>query len=143
MFRIIHPNRWFIWTISLIVMIFIVVWGAIQRYAIEQEYQYTSNEIYYSVRLHKKQLSPAQNLAGCRVGDTRHEYLDFGSQALRVISHGGDLCEVEYTYEIEGGYAIYRCLLPVGAGSPQFSDINLEKNCNKIRSGNLLLEQSQ
>ena len=37
MFRTIHPNRWLIWTIALIVMIFIVVWGAIQRYAIEQE----------------------------------------------------------------------------------------------------------
>ena len=37
MFRIIHPNRWFIWTIALIVMIFIVVWGAVERYAIEQE----------------------------------------------------------------------------------------------------------
>ena len=34
---IIHPNRWLIWTIALIVMIFIVVWGAIERYAIEQE----------------------------------------------------------------------------------------------------------
>ena len=41
MFRIIHPNRWFIWTIALIVMIFIVVWGAIQRYAIEQETEIT------------------------------------------------------------------------------------------------------
>lgn len=54
MFRIIHPNRWFIWTIALIVMIFIVVWGAVERYAIEQEYSYTGDEIYYSVRLHKK-----------------------------------------------------------------------------------------
>ena len=51
---IIHPNRWLIWTIALIVMIFIVVWGAIERYAIEQEYSYTGDEIYYSVRLHKK-----------------------------------------------------------------------------------------
>lgn len=54
MFRIIHPNRWLIWTIALIVMIFIIVWGAIQRYAIEQEYSYTGDEIYYSVRLHKR-----------------------------------------------------------------------------------------
>ncbi len=37
MLRIIHPNRWLVWTIALIVMIFIVVWGAIERYAIEQE----------------------------------------------------------------------------------------------------------
>jgi len=41
MFRIIHPNRWLIWTIALIVMIFIIVWGAIQRYAIEQETEIT------------------------------------------------------------------------------------------------------
>ncbi|OGZ52234.1 MAG: hypothetical protein A3A29_02985 [Candidatus Ryanbacteria bacterium RIFCSPLOWO2_01_FULL_47_79] len=38
---IIHPNRWLIWTIALIVMIFIVVWGAIERYAIEQETEIT------------------------------------------------------------------------------------------------------
>ncbi|OGZ51306.1 MAG: hypothetical protein A3F26_02165 [Candidatus Ryanbacteria bacterium RIFCSPHIGHO2_12_FULL_47_12b] len=38
---IIHPNRWLIWTIALIVMIFIIVWGAIQRYAIEQETEIT------------------------------------------------------------------------------------------------------
>ena len=54
MFHIIHSNRWFIWTIALIVMIFIVVWGAVERYAIEQEYSYTGDEIFYSVRLHKR-----------------------------------------------------------------------------------------
>lgn len=54
MFKVIHPNRWLIWTIALIVMIFIVVWGAVERYAIEQEYSYTGEEIYYSVRLHKR-----------------------------------------------------------------------------------------
>ena len=41
MFKIIHPNRWLIWTVALIVMIFIVVWGAIERYAIEQETEIT------------------------------------------------------------------------------------------------------
>jgi len=54
LFETIHPNRWFVWTIALIVMIFTVVWGAIERYAIEQEYSYTGDEIFYSVRLHKK-----------------------------------------------------------------------------------------
>lgn len=61
MLRIIHPNRWFIWTIALIVMVFIVVWGAVQRYAIEQEYGYTADEIYYSIRIQRKQTPPEQS----------------------------------------------------------------------------------
>lgn len=36
MLRIIHPNRWFIWTIAIIVAVFIVVWGAVERFNTEQ-----------------------------------------------------------------------------------------------------------
>ena len=47
-------EHWIDWTIAIIIMVFIVVWGAVQRFSIEQEYSFTGDDIYYSVRLHKK-----------------------------------------------------------------------------------------
>jgi hypothetical protein len=37
LFRVLHPNRWFIWAISLIFITFILAWGASERTSIEQE----------------------------------------------------------------------------------------------------------
>lgn len=54
--EILHPNRWFVWTIALVFAVFLVVWGAVERYSIEQEYSYTEQELFYSIRLHRKGL---------------------------------------------------------------------------------------
>ncbi|OGZ46409.1 MAG: hypothetical protein A3A29_01105 [Candidatus Ryanbacteria bacterium RIFCSPLOWO2_01_FULL_47_79] len=35
-------------------MVFIVVWGAIQKYSIEQEYSFTGDDIYYSIKIHQR-----------------------------------------------------------------------------------------
>src|SRR3989344_6333735 len=37
MLHVIHPNRWLIWTIAIILMVFIVLMGAIQYFMVEQE----------------------------------------------------------------------------------------------------------
>ncbi len=34
---ILHPNRWFIWALVVIVIAFIVVWSAVERYNLEQD----------------------------------------------------------------------------------------------------------
>ena len=52
--EILHPNRWFIWTLVLAFAVFIVVYGAVQKYSIEQEYSAQEDELSYSIRLTKK-----------------------------------------------------------------------------------------
>ena len=47
-------EHWIDWTVAIIIMVFIIVWGAIQRFSIEQEYSFTSDDIYYSVKAHPK-----------------------------------------------------------------------------------------
>ena len=47
-------EHWIDWTIAIIIMVFIIVWGAIQRFSIEQEYGFAGDDIYYSIKIHQK-----------------------------------------------------------------------------------------
>ena len=76
-----HPNRWFIWAIVFIIAIFIIVWGAVERYSIEQEYNFTSDELYYSIRLQKKVL---QNKAGLDISGWKTISITNNNQDLKI-----------------------------------------------------------
>lgn len=54
MFKIVYPNRWFIWTIAILVVIAMLLWWAIEIYSIEQEYSVTPEDITYTIRIHRK-----------------------------------------------------------------------------------------
>ncbi|MEK9175171.1 MAG: hypothetical protein AAB795_01105 [Patescibacteria group bacterium] len=40
MFRVIYPNRYFFWAIALLVIFGIAMWGAVERFGIEQEFEF-------------------------------------------------------------------------------------------------------
>ncbi|MEK7576201.1 MAG: PsbP-related protein [Patescibacteria group bacterium] len=54
LFKDIFLKRWLDWTITIIVVVFILLMWAIQTYSIEQDYSFSGNDIYYSIKLHNK-----------------------------------------------------------------------------------------
>lgn len=50
MFKIIYPDRYFTWTITLVVLVTMFLWGAIERFAIEQDAR-ASETIYLTQNL--------------------------------------------------------------------------------------------
>ncbi len=50
MFKRVFLYHWIDWTIAIIIMVFLVVWGAVQKYSIEQEYSFTGGDISYSIK---------------------------------------------------------------------------------------------
>ncbi len=80
----------------------------------------------------------------CKVGYTKHMYLPLGSRTWKIIGSQGGECVTEYTEEVEGGYTTYRCLLALQHDDidTQLANIDLA-SCQKVKSGNLLLEQIQ
>lgn len=56
MFKEVFLKHWLDWTIAIIVMVFILLMGAIQRYSIEQDYSFTSDEIFYSIKFRARHL---------------------------------------------------------------------------------------
>ena len=55
-------EHWIDWTIAIIIMVFIIVWGAIQRFSIEQEYGFAGDDIYYSIKIHQRFQSQSTEL---------------------------------------------------------------------------------
>ena len=51
-------NRWIDWTLAVIIIVFIILWGAIQKYSIEQEYDFVGDDIFYSIKFHAKDKQP-------------------------------------------------------------------------------------
>lgn len=60
MFRIIYPNRWLFWCISFLVFIFIILYGMVERFSVEQDIAINENELVYSIRL-QRQLDQVEN----------------------------------------------------------------------------------
>jgi len=66
-----------------------------------------------------------------------------GSGGIKVLSQEEGFCLVETKYEIEGGYFINECLVPVEIGEKQFEGNNfddLASYCQLKLEGNALLE---
>ena len=47
-------NRWIDWALAVIIIVFIIVWGAVQKYSIEQDYDFVGDDIFYSIKFHTK-----------------------------------------------------------------------------------------
>lgn len=62
MLSIIYPNRWLCWTIAIVLVIFIILWGVVERYSIEQDIAISEAEFLYTVRIQRK--SPAIDTTG-------------------------------------------------------------------------------
>lgn len=58
MTRLTHLDRWFVWTIAIIIMVAILLLGAIQRFSIEQDILISEQEIVYSVKLRDIRKNP-------------------------------------------------------------------------------------
>lgn len=57
-------KRWLDYTITFLVIVFILLMWAIQNYSIEQDYSFSGNDIFYSIKLHSKhQQSQTTNTA--------------------------------------------------------------------------------
>jgi hypothetical protein len=54
LFKNIFLNRWLDWTIASLVIVFIILIGAVQQYSLEQEYNYSGEDVQNSVKLHRK-----------------------------------------------------------------------------------------
>lgn len=57
------------------------------------------------------------NTAACLVGETKSKASAFGSWRLQINGGDGQLCQVEITNEIEGGYTTYICNVPQSLGN--------------------------
>jgi hypothetical protein len=83
-------------------------------------------------------------------GQRRRFDIGQGSITIETIRVTDKRLTFQYTLEVEGGYTIYECTVPVSptpveftinsGGTPGKTSFDLEK-CKLIRSGNLLLEQ--
>ena len=61
-----YPNRWLIWAIVVIVVAGILLWWAIELYAIEQEFNYTPDFIEYTIKIYRR---AASHKSVCAVED--------------------------------------------------------------------------
>lgn len=73
-----------------------------------------------------------------------------GSVTVETLGHKDGQLRFEYTHEVEGGYQVYLCKVPVdgppvtielptGGDTEPVTSFDLE-NCEFIREGNMLLE---
>ena len=70
-------------------------------------------------------------------------HTDLGSGGLKIISSDDKYCYVETRFEIEGGYFINECTIPLSAGEVEFVGNNFEvisSFCKLKTKGNALLE---
>lgn len=58
MFQTVYPNRWFFWAIAISIMVALGLLWAIMDFSINQEYEFTADEFYYSLRAKRKQNTP-------------------------------------------------------------------------------------
>jgi hypothetical protein len=83
-------------------------------------------------------------------GQRRRFDMGQGSITIETLRVTDQMLTFHYTPEVEGGYAIYECTVPVSPsavefhinpdGTPGETSFDLTK-CTLVRSGNLLLEQ--
>lgn len=69
------------------------------------------------------------DLAQCKAGERRIGVHGLGSNELTVIEQGKGTCFLEYSKEIESGYTVYECSVPVSEGSIMPSGLDLLKFC--------------
>lgn len=66
MFQTVYPNRWFFWTIAICIMVALGLLWAITDFSISQEYEFTNDELFYSLRAKRKRPVPQQQLGTAR-----------------------------------------------------------------------------
>ncbi|MBI2052635.1 MAG: hypothetical protein HYT34_00090 [Candidatus Ryanbacteria bacterium] len=64
------PNRWFIWAIVIMVVAGMLLWWAVELYAIEQEFSYGPDVIEYTIRVQRR-ASPEKAACEARGGSWR------------------------------------------------------------------------
>ena len=75
----------------------------------------------------------------CNEGKYIHAPHPLGSISLKVQKSKEDICVVEYSSEVEGGWTKYYCKVPKSLG--KFETFNqIEDYCIKKASGNLLMQ---
>lgn len=77
MTRLTHLDRWFVWTIAIIVMVAILLLGAIQRFSIEQDILISEQEIVYSVKLRDIRKNPPIDISGWKNYSSDEYQLEF------------------------------------------------------------------
>lgn len=83
-------------------------------------------------------------------GQSRQFGIGLGSITIQTLSVTNKQLTFHYTPEVEGGYTIYECQIPVSPtrvefrinsdGTPGKTSFDLSK-CKVVRKGNILLEQ--
>ena len=79
------------------------------------------------------------NVALCTPGEQSFLPWAMGSKTITVKGKQDTNCVIEYTNEVEGGYTVYKCLIPDKLKSINFSEINLN-NCSELKSGNVFFD---
>jgi|GEM_PF-3439659 len=100
MFQTVHPNRWFFWAIVLPIMVALGLLWAITQFSIEQEYEFSGDEVFYQLRAKRKTPTPGQQAGTARTEadcDAQGgEWGFFGDTIVRrcnvKTSDGGNVC---------------------------------------------------
>ncbi len=80
------------------------------------------------------------DLNACNACDSQYMPHSLGSIGLKVVGRRGDYCVLEYTNEVEGGYTIAECKMPVSLKQIRISDLDVSRFCREVKQGNVFFE---
>ncbi|KKW22840.1 MAG: hypothetical protein UY65_C0014G0021 [Parcubacteria group bacterium GW2011_GWA2_51_12] len=124
------------WPAGLILLLFVIV---IMFYTLSSQ-SYTKYDPSQLNRLTTSTIS---------VSECRNESVSgftvygLGTHSLAVKGYTDSECVLEYTDELEGGYTVYDCWIPRGAGDVNIGNLDVKKYCKQERQGSIFQDLAQ
>jgi hypothetical protein len=82
----IAPNRWFIWTIVIVVVIGVSLWAYIQYALVEMDVESSNTDIVFTITIHKKiSVDEGRQQNAIEIARVNKECSDVGSLSNRII----------------------------------------------------------